>query len=746
MADNSHKTTAWYAQQYVERFGMVIVPIEPGRKYPLRDDWGLHGIEQPQEAHEFFESHPDWNIGVALGPSGYCSFDVDCLESLQIIAEEFGVPIDDLPTSAPTVQGASKGFRVIYSVPPGKQLPYAKLTWPDPDNPAKQYTVMELRASTDGKQRQDVLPPSIHPDTGDPYQWICQPTNPWPEPPDWLIAVWEAWDKFRPQFKDACPWAEKRESPAVTKAAQAPAKRDGGSVIEQYCQSVSIQSALDRYGYKPKGKRFLSPHSTTAMPGVVVFEDKQSCWIHHASDPLCSDETGRPVNAFDLFAYYDHNGDISAAVKQAAQELGLQPDPSRRSQSSGQSQGATGTDMSATVMDEVNWIDWPDQTDKGKALSTERNLRHLLTLYGITVRYNLVTKDTEILIPGEAYTDDNRYNATIAKITDICQRHRMPVTNLGEYLTLMSERNRYNPVVTWVQSSEWDGNSRFDELMGTLAFPRDDNTQQLYRALVYRWMLSAIHAVFSPSGISSQGILVLQGPQETGKTRWLRSIAADWFLEGATLDPKDKDSVMLAVSHWIVELGEVDATFRKADIAQLKSFVTRDHDVVRKPYDRSFSNLPRRTVFCASVNDAKYLVDPTGNRRYWTVEVDTCDWQHGIDMQQVWAELLHDYRNGAQWYLTAEESRGLASLNAAHEAPDPVEELIHSHFDFAAPSWTEEYSASEVLRVIGFDRPTNGQCKKAADVMREATGKPPRKTNGRWVFKCPQPVDNRYSG
>ena len=37
-------------------------------------------------------------------------------------------------------------------------------------------------------------------------------------------------------------------------------------------------------------------------------------------------------------------------------------------------------------------------------------------------------------------------------------------------------------------------------------------------------------------------------------------------MEGATLNPADKDSVKQAVSHWIVELGELESTFKKSDI------------------------------------------------------------------------------------------------------------------------------------------------------------------------------------
>src|SRR5690554_4658850 len=63
------KSSAWYARRYVERFGFHIVPIEPGRKFPRSADWGNSCLSTAEEAEQFYQSRPDWNMGVALGPS-----------------------------------------------------------------------------------------------------------------------------------------------------------------------------------------------------------------------------------------------------------------------------------------------------------------------------------------------------------------------------------------------------------------------------------------------------------------------------------------------------------------------------------------------------------------------------------------------------------------------------------------------------------------------------------------------------
>src|SRR5690606_39387898 len=162
----------------------------------------------------------------------------------------------------------------------------------------------------------------------------------------------------------------------------------------------------------------------------------------------------------------------------------------------------------------------------------------------------------------------------------------------------------------------------------------------------------------------AEGVLVFQGPQNLGKTSWLKSLAPRelrLIKDGMMLRPDDKDSVKQVCSFWLVELGELDSTFRRADIAQLKAFITQDTDVLRRPYARRESTYARRTVFFGSVNPREFLHDETGNRRYWTIECESINSRHGLDMQQVWAEVLELWRAGEP-----HRDRKSTRLNSSH--------------------------------------------------------------------------------
>lgn len=396
----------------------------------------------------------------------------------------------------------------------------------------------------------------------------------------------------------------------------------------------------------------------------------------------------------------------------------------------------------------VNPFGFPHVSDKGQPLNTVENLAFLMNEYGIKTKYNVVRRTVKVDIPTRNYTADNEANNVLAELTSICARNRMPQSMLSDYIKLLADRNAYNPVTDWITSVPWDGTSRLRALYDTVGTSGDP---VLRDKLLFRWLLSAVAAVFMPHGFESHGALVFSGDQGQGKTKWFKRLVPEWLhdvlLVGAILDPNNKDTVTNAVSHWMVEIGELDATFRKADIARLKSFITNAVDKIRRPYDRIESEYSRRTVFFASVNEERYLVDDTGNRRWWTIAVTSIDYSHSIDMQQVWAECLHLWQGGEQHYLTKDEMQSLAAVNAEHEAIDPVKEQILQCFDWDAGGIGIDMTATDVLLAIGYDKPTKAQATHASKVLKELTGSDPKKKNNGRFFSLPKrtPRKGRFS-
>ena len=374
--------------------------------------------------------------------------------------------------------------------------------------------------------------------------------------------------------------------------------------------------------------------------------------------------------------------------------------------------------------------------------ATVDNVRHMLTANGIAVRYNVIKKRTEIIVPWLADTSENADAVSMTHVQSLASRYGMPTGLVPAIVEAIGDENAFNPAADWVRGEPWDGVDRLPAICATLQ-PREGYPVGLRDTLVRKWLLSATAAAVLPSGFRCRGVLTLQGAQGIGKTAWGLSLVDDERQRSALikvdhhLDPANKDSQLGAIEHWIVEVGELDSSFKR-DMARLKGFLTAGTDKVRKPYARVTSEYQRRTVFYATVNDSKFLVDDTGNNRWWTIPCVRIEWNHGIDMQQVFAQCAVLLGEGEIWWLTPDEEALLETQNSHHRSFSYVRDRLTAFIDPAVVDIhkCEALTASEVLEHAGFERPTNQQAKECASILREWFGES-RRIQGRDRWRVP---------
>ena len=400
---------------------------------------------------------------------------------------------------------------------------------------------------------------------------------------------------------------------------------------------------------------------------------------------------------------------------------------------------------------------FPMVDGKGRPLATIENVCELMRRSNITVRYNVISKDLEIRIPGHVSTVDNAGNSSMTRVISLCETISFPTKHLQEYMLNVGDMNPYNPVATWIESKPWDGRTRLKDFFDTVT-AREDRTipatgASLKETLMRKWLISAVAAAFTPDGVVARGVLTFQSKQNLGKTLWVKRLAPaelGVIRDGLILNPSDKDSVMAYASNWIVELGEVDATFRKSDMAALKAFLTLQMDKLRRPYARTESPYPRRTVAFASVNDEQFLHDPTGNTRWWTIAVDALNNKHTIDVQQLWAEVLTLFRAGETWHLTPDELEVLNDHNRDHESTKPIHDMIDRAFmwDDKPTLWTHPMRATEICQAAGMDKPTKLDVNDAAAFVVKNYGVEKKKQGKarQTVWMMPQVVRDRRDG
>jgi hypothetical protein len=234
--------------------------------------------------------------------------------------------------------------------------------------------------------------------------------------------------------------------------------------------------------------------------------------------------------------------------------------------------------------------------------------------------------------------------------------------DLWSALEQVAHERPYHPVGEYLRSLHWDGKKRLAllpcELLGVV------DPSPITIALSRKWFVAAVARAIKP-GCKVDTSLILVGPQSALKTSFFERIAVkqEWYLSYDE-EVAGRDAQQLLNAAWIVELAELES-LRGREITKFKAFSTRRVDRWIGKWQRAATSVPRSFVIVGTTNDDAFLDDPTGNRRFWPIEVGP---RIRLDLaeawrDQLWAEAVALYNAGEQWWL---DDAGETELKAAH--------------------------------------------------------------------------------
>ncbi|WP_445505036.1 VapE domain-containing protein [Microvirga sp. G4-2] len=232
----------------------------------------------------------------------------------------------------------------------------------------------------------------------------------------------------------------------------------------------------------------------------------------------------------------------------------------------------------------------------------------------------------------------------------------------GKAMLTAAKASRINPVRDYLDGLAWDGTARVQgeaNLDPWLTEYLGARATKVNRAFGMRWLIAAVARVYEP-GCKVDTMLILEGGQGKGKSTALRTLATitghDYFTDSLH-DIGSTNAVQQMRGKWIAEIPELDAMWR-SEASTIKAFLSRQVDNIRVPYSKHAEDFPRTSILAGTVNPSGtgYLKDATGNRRFWPVFVGDIDIKRlEQDREQIWAEAVHLYKSGVQWWLTDEE-------------------------------------------------------------------------------------------
>lgn len=353
--------------------------------------------------------------------------------------------------------------------------------------------------------------------------------------------------------------------------------------------------------------------------------------------------------------------------------------------------------------------DIEEQTKNGSA--SPEVFRKFLKSLGMSIRYNELLNIVEYEnIPNTADYQD---------ITDI--QNVMPIKLMYEFrkytrkqnitkhqvidlILLEADTHTYNPVKQFLQSAVWDGKDRFPTLFNILGI-----TDELQKSFIRKWFYQTAGLPFNSmeAPFQAEGVLILQGAEGIGKTRFFQQIAVNplWFSSlDKELTTKNKDILIQMLSVWIAEIGEVDRTF-KANKSDVKSFITSRDDTIRKPYRMEQVKKARTTSFCGTTNKTTFLNDDTGSRRWWVIPVQKKivlgDFAKEENLLQFWSQCYHEFCiNKNCFRLSDAEMDFLKECNKDSMELLPSEEELRNRFDFEAPESEWNWTTASALKSL----------------------------------------------
>ena len=485
------------------------------------------------------------------------------------------------------------------------------------------------------------------------------------------------------------------------------AKRQGDpgekpGIVGLFCRTYTIEDAMDELipgVYEAAGENRFTYAAGSTAGGAVMYEDK-FLYSHHGTDP-CG---GQLVNAFDLVRIHKfgekdaglENQDITRCPSyQAMCEFAASLDKVKAKRVAEQSE------MLDDISDGSD-EDWAKKLDLNhKTGAVELSLKNLILILqndpalkgvaalnllrgGPVMRRRAPWDQRKGQVPdgGEPWRDSD--NAGLRYYLET-KWGLVGKDKIQDALDLVREENAFDPVRDYLTGLVWDGVERLDTMLVRWMGAEDN---KYVRAVTRKWCCAAVARAMNP-GCKFDNMLILIGKQGIGKSNLARALSRGWFTDSLGRMDASKDAYERLSGVWIAEIAELAAA-KKAEVEDIKNFISKQEDTFRKAYGRESATYKRHCVFYGSTNDQEFLRDRTGGRRFWPVEVVGFDRGQlkgfEAEVDQLWAEAVTRWRQGEVLWLDDAETYTMAEeMQEAHTAVDDWTDEIQTYLDTKLP-------------------------------------------------------------
>ena len=282
--------------------------------------------------------------------------------------------------------------------------------------------------------------------------------------------------------------------------------------------------------------------------------------------------------------------------------------------------------------------------------------------------------------------------------------------------------NRFAIAISDLPAYDPDEEIDFIKLFGTEIIQRNNDieypSQEFHELLIRKWILSLGRALWTDSLdddmiATSEGVLILSSPLGgINKSSFgVRLFPREWRHLHITTRPRfsgqfeDKDSIQKTISKLVVDFDEAETVFSHNDTAELKAYLTKQFDTLRKPYDRGMKDYYRAFSCMATTNLTDLVFPREGARRYWWLNVSYVDTyaMDDLNMYDLWRQIKWELQRHtgkrAAYILTPTETSYLEGYLVDHTSTNNVEDLLNDVYDFSAKGFAKYTSDGRLTGV-----------------------------------------------
>ena len=348
----------------------------------------------------------------------------------------------------------------------------------------------------------------------------------------------------------------------------------------------------------------------------------------------------------------------------------------------------------------ANWKEYTASVEDIKAFLSDH----------VYLRHNVITRRVECRLPSNYERDGTDWQPVTDRIVNSLWAElskEKPARVQDVYRVIESDFvPEYHPFRFYLENlPPWDGENHILAMSLSVSVRGDVDTQMRFAEYLTKWLVGMV-AGWVDDAVVNNVILVLIGEQGSYKTTWFNYLLPpelrSYFYTKTNANRMGRDDLLTLAQYGLVCCEELD-TMRPSELNQLKAAVTMPSIDERAAYAHYHEHRKHIASFCGTGNNAQFLSDPTGNRRWLPFEVESIESprDHPFDYEAIYAQAYALYQEGFQYWFSREEIAKLSAHNRHFETPRLEYELASLYFAHPTGAKPGEFmSVARAMQIV----------------------------------------------